>query len=128
MFDYNKLWSLINSNELSKSAAAKIIGKSHQGFVYMMERKTMTVEDLGRFAKYFKVSPSYFFEEEAISEPGIAKVEDDALAYNRICTSCEEKDKTIRQLAEDISRLTRILENVTGNKKENILKTGTQNS
>lgn len=93
--DYDKLWSLINKSGVSKSAAAKIVGMSHTGFVYMMDRKTMTVEALELFCKYFGVSIATFFE----SSPKIYKVDDQVLKVEEskggYCTACAAKDKLI---------------------------------
>jgi len=63
--DYNKLWNLINMKNLSKSAAGRVAGLSPQGFISMMEKKTMTIATLEKFSKYFEKPVSYFFDGQA---------------------------------------------------------------
>ena len=46
--DYNKIWSLISKNNLTKAKAARIGDMSETGFRQMMERKTMAVSTLIR--------------------------------------------------------------------------------
>lgn len=62
--NYNKLWSLINQINLSQNAAARMIGMSSTGFKQMMDRQTMPVSVLEKFAEYFNKPVSYFFDEE----------------------------------------------------------------
>ncbi len=88
--DYNKLWSLINEKNLSKGAAARVVEMSTTGFIQMMDRKTMAVSTLERFADYFHVPVAYFFSE---CEQNMAEY----LKMNTLhsCPECAEKERTI---------------------------------
>lgn len=112
--DYNKLWSLINKEGLSKSAAAKIAGMTHQGFVYMMERQTMTVGSLEKFADHFNIPISNFFE---IDET-ILQVTEPNTKYEKLlkCKDCIEKDRTIDALKQTIETQEKLI-NVLFEKK-----------
>ena len=96
---YNKLWALINKHNLSKSAAGRIAGLSPQGFNTMMDKETMTVSNLEKYAKYFKVSISYFYESEynfvENETIAVAEVED---KYQIKCKWCLEKQSEINRL------------------------------
>jgi len=87
--DYNKLWSLINKEGISKRGAAKIVNMSPTGFISMMERKTMSVETLELFAKHFNVPILHFFEN------GESEIE---LSPTGTCGYCMEKDIEIKIL------------------------------
>lgn len=110
--DYDKLWSMINKAGLTKSASANIVGMSHTGFVYMMERKTMTVEALEKFANYFNVPISSFFESgsEIASqfEHGKNTVEESPAIYS--CSNCISKQKEIDALKMAIGALNELLD------------------
>jgi hypothetical protein len=94
--NYNKLWSLVNNRLPTKSAAAKIIKMTHQGFVSMMENRTITVSTLELFADYFHVGVSYFFEDgEELPLTDEPKVTEDA------CLACNEKQKQINLLVRE---------------------------
>ena len=90
--DYNKIWTLINREKLSKSAAARIAGMTHQGFKYMMDRRTMTVGALEKYANHFKIPVSHFFELH--ESDSVVRVEEPEIQFYN-CKNCEEKDRTI---------------------------------
>jgi transcriptional regulator with XRE-family HTH domain len=115
--DYNKVWSLINKENLSKRAAAKIANMSPGGFNPMMENKTMSVKTLELLASYFKKPISYFFEEE------ILVVEDSKNSYSS-CRKCAERDGMIKLLekqAQDREKLISRLYKEIGSLKNNDL-------
>ncbi|MCY1634215.1 hypothetical protein [Marinifilum sp. D737] len=88
--DYNKVWSLINKENLSKRAAAKIVNMTPGGFNPMMENETMSVKTLELLAGHFKKPVSYFFEEEIVS------LNESDPCYT--CRKCAEKDGMIKLL------------------------------
>ena len=94
--DYNKLWSLINKQLPSKSAAARIVKMSPQGFISMMDNNTITVATLEKFADYFRLPISYFFEG---GSDGLILKEPIVTEYS--CLSCIEKQKQIELLDRD---------------------------
>ena len=97
--NYNKLWSLINKQELSKSAAGRIVDMSPQGFISMMENKSIKVSTLEIFCNYFNVPISYFYEEDytqlTINEPKSSETG---------CLKCIEKDKRIEDLTREVKK------------------------
>lgn len=94
--DYNKLWSLINKENLSKRAAAKVANMSPYGFNMMMERKTMSVETLELLAKHFGVPVNYFFEEE--EQQDLLNDPESEYSDKSDCDVCRDKDVEIRLL------------------------------
>lgn len=109
--DYNKIWSLINKENLSKRAAAKIANMSPYGFNTMMDRKTMSIETLEVLAKYFNVSMCYFFKEE--QEDDISLLNDGKADYNS-CRFCRDKDVEIQLLNKQLKTV--------GEKNEKLIK------
>lgn len=111
---------MINKAGLSKSASAKIAEMSHTGFMYMMERKTMTVDALEKFANYFKVPISSFFESsEGISDElpkGKDFLEEPAAKYS--CPDCVAKDKEIAALKIAVKALDELLDKYRKEKNE----------
>jgi len=97
--NYNKLWSLINKQELSKSAAGRIVDMSPQGFISMMENKSIKVSTLEIFCNYFNVPISCFYEEDdtqlTINEPKASETG---------CLKCIEKDKRIEDLTREVKK------------------------
>ena len=92
--DYNKLWSLINEKNLSKGAAARVVGMSTTGFIQMMDRKTMAVSTLEKFADYFHVPIAYFFSEYEQSMTECLQMSRYKEALHP-CAECAEKERTI---------------------------------
>lgn len=99
VMDYNKIWTLINRDKLSKSAAARIAGMTHQGFMYMMDRKTMTVDALEKYANHFKLPVSHFFE---LNDTDLVERVEEPMTKLYRCKSCEEKERTIQAQRETI--------------------------
>ena len=101
--DYNKIWSLISKNNLTKAKAARIGEMSETGFRQMMERKTMAVATLVRYAIYFEKPISYFFAYSSDFDT----VNEDRDAYDKAgdqkCPECAEKEKRIETLEKLVS-------------------------
>ena len=97
--NYNKLWSLINKQELSKSAAGRIVEMSPQGFISMMKNKSIKVSTLEIFCKYFNVPVSYFYE---VGDEVIAVNEPKVTEYS--CLNCIDKEKRIEELSLEIKK------------------------
>lgn len=66
--NYNKIDSLRNKLGLSRAAIARIVGMTNQGFISMMEKKTMNVAVLEKLATYYKKPISYFFDDEELNQ------------------------------------------------------------
>jgi hypothetical protein len=100
--DYNSIWSLINKNNLSKAKAARIAEMSETGFRQMMDRKTMAVSTLEKFAEYFKVPITAFFEDISYGEAPIDEQMQSPGRVSRLCKDCVEKQKEIDQLRQKL--------------------------
>nr|WP_321357219.1 helix-turn-helix transcriptional regulator [uncultured Draconibacterium sp.] len=120
--NYDKVWSLFNSENLSKRGMARVAGMSPSGFESMMDKKTMTVETLEKIAKYFKKEVHYFFDtsdrytyvgsnQDIPEEPKIT-------TYS--CPDCIKKENTIKDLRKTIALQDELLERYRPKKEKGL--------
>lgn len=79
--DIDKIESLINKHEKSRSDFAKKIGMTHTGFRDALAKSTLKIDKLISIAEHFQKPIDYFFTET------INQVEDNSSTYNHKTTS-----------------------------------------
>lgn len=98
MLNIDKIWSLVNSKNLSNQAIGDIIGVSEATIRHRRKENKWMAFEIENLATYFNKSIAYFFDKEndamQASEP--------SAEYRRKCLQCEEKDKKIIDLQEKL--------------------------
>jgi transcriptional regulator with XRE-family HTH domain len=104
---YNKIDKL-RKKQKSQKILADAVGMTVQGLNLMLNKRTMTVDTLEKIAKYFEVSPAYFFEEES------NLVGESKHSYKQKCIDCSKYEgqiellsKLLREKDDMIARLNR---------------------
>lgn len=88
--NYNKIKILQEQEKVSNRKIAKEIGMSDVGYGKMLDKKSCDVATLEAIARFFKVSVSYFFDEDE-KQPDV----------NELCPDCNQKQKEIDKLKEE---------------------------
>lgn len=124
--DYDKLISLMNKENLSNRAMAKIVNMTVGGFIPMLKNKTMKVETLEKLANHFQKPISYFFEDtEDLSD----QLQDPNGVYFT-CVKCSEKDgmiKILERQSKQKEELIRELYKENGSLKKELEEKGNSN-
>lgn len=103
MFKYEKINELFKSKVFIKEEFFQKIGMTRVGFNLMMQKHSLKVDTLEKFAFYFKKPISYFFEEEIPKEniTNEEATEYDQVDYKTKYIDCLEKfNKTLDELNE----------------------------
>ncbi|MFV0376875.1 MAG: hypothetical protein ACK5JD_06175 [Mangrovibacterium sp.] len=121
--DYNKIWSLMNENNLKQSGMSRLLRMSQTGFKQMMDRKTMSVEVLEAISNHFGKPMHYFFDEP------VSKVSEPRVSYEKkppgerdvrlcSCPDCIAKQKEIDALNKALEAKEELLEMYREKKSE----------
>jgi transcriptional regulator with XRE-family HTH domain len=121
--DFSKLEKLKKIKKMSYEELGQKIGMSKNGINDAILKKDMKVSVLEKISEVLGVKPTYFFEEVPILDIISESQGKYNNPINTKCNACDEKERLIKQLQDQLSdkeRIIQILESNLGIKKKAI--------
>lgn len=108
--DYDKIWSLININGLSKRKFALSIGMTGQGFNTMMQSKSIRVDTLEKICEVYNKPMSYFYDSPNLElakydNNDTINLSNEPKVTRYSCSDCIEKENMIKDLRANLQDL-----------------------
>ena len=99
----NRIWSEINSRELTNTEVAKILDVSEATIRYREKKENWLANEVAILADTFNKEITWFFDFSKTNEEIINVVAEESVCYG--CKSCRDKERIITALEENILHL-----------------------